>query len=49
VTGSFTPYATPSATLSGTGWGGSSGLVATGCGSASGLHSLPLNTSTGTW
>jgi hypothetical protein len=46
VTGSFSPYATPNATLSDSSWGTS---VPLGCASSSGISSLPLGTSAGTW
>lgn len=46
VTGSFSPYLTPTSTLSGTGW---PATVTAGCASAAGLSSLPLSQSTGTW
>jgi hypothetical protein len=49
VTGSFSPYGTPMAVLSGPTWGGSSGDVATGCASTVGLHTLNLSSSSGTW
>ena len=46
VTGSFSPYATPNATLSDANWGTA---VPLGCGSSSGLTSVTLGTSSGTW
>jgi hypothetical protein len=46
VTGSFSPYATPNATLSDSSW---SSAVPLGCASSSGLGSLTLGTSAGTW
>jgi hypothetical protein len=46
VTGSFSPYATPNASLSDSSW---AGAVPLGCGSSAGLASLPLGTSAGTW
>lgn len=46
ASGSFTPYATPTATLSDSNW---PAAVAAGCSSAGGLSSLTLSTSTGTW
>lgn len=49
VTGSFTPFANPKASLSDANWPGSSGAVATGCASATGLSSLTLSTSIGKW
>ena len=49
VTGSFAPYGNPIAILSGPTWPGASGLVNTGCSSSTGLHSLPLSSSSGTW
>jgi hypothetical protein len=49
VTGSFAPYPTPTAVLSAPTWPGASGLVTTGCTSSTGLHTLPLNSSSATW
>jgi hypothetical protein len=49
VTGSFAPYGNPIATLSGPTWPGASGLVSVGCTSTTGLSSLPLTSSSGTW
>lgn len=49
VTGSFTPFAAPKATLSDANWPGLAGAVATGCASAGGLATLTLSTSTGKW
>lgn len=46
LAGSFTPFATPSATLQDANW---NAVVPAGCASAGGLHSLTLSTSTGTW
>lgn len=46
VTGSFTPFAAPSATLSDAGW--AAGIPAA-CSSASGLSSLSLGTASGAW
>jgi hypothetical protein len=46
VTGSFSPYATPNATLSDSSW---AAAVPSGCGSTAGVASLPLGTSAGTW
>ena len=47
VTGSFSPYPTPIATLSDATWNAVN--IGTACSSSSGLTSLPLGTSTGTW
>lgn len=44
VTGSFTPFASPWATLSGMSWGGSRGAATIGCASSTGLYSLTLGT-----
>ena len=49
VAGSFSPFATPKATLSDANWPGASGTVATGCASPGGLASRTLATSTGPW
>ncbi len=53
VTGSFAPYATPTATLADPSWPGASGAIATGCATSGGLASLlitsPSAGSTGTW
>ncbi len=46
VTGSFSPYPTPNATLSDAGW---PTTIATACASTAGLSSLTLGTSGGTW
>ncbi len=46
VTGSFSPYATPNATLSDASW---ATAVPTGCASTAGLSTLTLGTSAGTW
>lgn len=46
VTGSFAPYATPNAVLSDSNW---STAVPLGCSSTTGLASLTLGTSAGTW
>ncbi len=46
VTGSFSPFALPTATLSDAGW---PATVAAGCGSVAGLRLLTLGTSSGTW
>lgn len=46
VTGSFSPYPTPNATLSDSNW---PTAIPTGCTSTTGLSSLTLSTSTGTW
>ena len=49
VTGSFSPLAVPKAQLSAANWPGSTGAVATGCASVTGLASLTLGTSKGKW
>ena len=49
VSGSFSPFANPKASLSDSNWPGASGAVATGCSSLSGLSSLTLGTSAGKW
>ncbi len=49
VTGSFSPFAGPTATLSDASWPGVGGAVATGCASTGGLHLLTLGTSSGSW
>jgi hypothetical protein len=46
VTGSFSPYLTPNASFSDTGW---PTTIAAACASSSGLSSLTLGTSGGTW
>jgi hypothetical protein len=46
VTGSFSPYATPNATLSDSTW---AAMVPSGCTSTAGLTNLSLSTSAGTW
>ncbi|HXQ43713.1 MAG TPA: hypothetical protein VN816_03665 [Acidimicrobiales bacterium] len=46
VTGSFSPYAAPTATLSDANW---AAAVPAGCASAAGLRVLTLSTSSGTW
>jgi hypothetical protein len=46
VTGSFSPYATPNATLSDSTW---ASVIPTGCASTAGLSNLTLGTSAGTW
>jgi hypothetical protein len=46
VTGSFSPYATPTATLSDSNW---ATVIPTGCASTAGVSSLTLSTSSGTW
>lgn len=46
VTGSFSPYATPNATLSDSNW---AAVIPTGCASTAGLSNLTLGTSAGTW
>lgn len=46
VTGSFSPYATPNAALSDSTW---PAVIPAGCTSTTGLASLTLGTSTGTW
>ncbi len=45
VTGSFSPFVGPTATLSDANWPGVAGAVATGCASATGLRVLTLGTS----
>jgi len=49
VTGSFSPFVGPTATLSDANWPGAGGAVATGCASTGGLHVLTLGTSSGSW
>jgi hypothetical protein len=49
VTGSFHPDTTATAVLSAPTWPGLTGDVNTGCTSTTGLHSLNLSSSTGTW
>jgi hypothetical protein len=46
VTGSFSPYATPTATLSDSNW---ASVIPLGCTSTAGVSSLTLGTSSGTW
>jgi hypothetical protein len=46
VSGSYTPFANPKATLSDSGW---PGTVASSCASTTGLSSLTLATSSGKW
>lgn len=46
VTGSFSPFVGPTATLSDVGW---AATVAAGCGSVAGLRVLTLGTSAGMW